>query len=71
MEGGIGTTAAVIQNIVLAMIAYPECQKKAQEEIDSVVGSARMPTLADYDDLPYLQAFVKEVCSYSSEASAL
>jgi len=71
MDGGIGTTAAVIHNIVLALIAYPECQKKAHEEIDRVVGSARMPTLADYDDLPYLQAFVKEVCSSFSEVPAL
>jgi len=42
MDGGIGTTAAVIHNIVLALIAYPECQKKAHEEIDRVVGSARI-----------------------------
>ena len=63
MDGGVETTASFVQNLVLALITYPECQKKVQEEMDSVVGAERMPTLADYDDLPYLRAFVEEVCS--------
>lgn len=64
MDGGIETTTAFIQNIALALVSYPDCQLKAQEEIDRVVGSARMPTLADYADLPYIRAFVEEVRSY-------
>ena len=45
---------------MLAMLAYPEVQKKAQEELDSVVGRGRMPTFADRDSLPYIQACVRE-----------
>lgn len=43
------------------MTLYPEAQKKAQEEIDRVVGSDRLPTLADRENMPYIQALIKEV----------
>lgn len=45
----------------LAMALYPEAQRKAQEEIDRVVGNSRLPTFADRDNLPYINATVKEV----------
>ena len=61
MDGGAETSAAFLHNVILALLGYPECQKKAHKEIDRIVGTARMPTLADYDDLPYLRAFVEEV----------
>ena len=61
IDAVIETTTSFIQNIVLALITYPQCQKKAQEEMDRVVGATRIPTLADYDNLPYLRAFVEEV----------
>ena len=44
----------------LAMIAYPETQARAQAELDTVVGRARLPTFADYPNLPYIRAMVKE-----------
>jgi cytochrome P450 len=46
---------------MLAMIAFPEKQKKCQEELDAVVGRSRMPTFKDRESLPYLQATVREV----------
>lgn len=42
------------------MVAYPEVQKKAQAQIDSVVGSDRSPTWSDYASLPYVAQCVKE-----------
>ena len=45
---------------VLGMIAYPEVQKKCQEELDRVVGRSRMPTLADRESLPYICATLRE-----------
>lgn len=45
----------------LAMILYPEVQRKAQEEIDSVVGTRRLPSFDDRGNLPYVDAIVKEV----------
>ena len=42
------------------MMVYPEVQKTAQEEIDRVVGSDRLPTMTDREHLPYIEAVVKE-----------
>ena len=42
------------------MIAHPEFQKRAQDELDAVVGRSRAPTFADAPNLPYIQALVKE-----------
>ena len=45
----------------LAMTLFPEVQRKAQEEIDRVIGTDRLPTFEDREDLPYVDAVVKEV----------
>ena len=42
------------------MVRYPEVYKRAQEEIDNVVGPGRLPTLADREKLPYLECVLKE-----------
>lgn len=46
---------------VLAMIQFPEVQRRAQEEIDTIIGNDRLPDFGDRDDLPYVSALVKEV----------
>lgn len=43
------------------MALYPETQKKAQRELDEVVGHDRLPTFSDRSALPYMNALVKEV----------
>ncbi|KAF5343042.1 hypothetical protein D9758_011166 [Tetrapyrgos nigripes] len=58
---GSETTAAALTVFVLAMRLYPNVMKKAQAEIDAVVGRDRLPTFEDRDHLPYIQAIVKEV----------
>ena len=42
------------------MSLYPDVQKKAQEELDAVIGCARLPSLDDRANLPYIDAIVKE-----------
>ena len=49
-----------MQALFLAMALYPEVQKKAQAEIDAVVGPDRFPDFEDRDSLPYIKAIVKE-----------
>ena len=44
----------------MAMALYPEVQKKAQAEIDAVVGPNRLPDFEDHSSLPYINAIVKE-----------
>jgi cytochrome P450 len=43
------------------MALYPDVQRKAQAEIDRVVGNLRFPDYSDQDELPYVQAVLKEV----------
>jgi cytochrome P450 len=43
------------------MVAFPEVQRRAQAELDAVVGRARLPTFADAPRLPYVRAVIKEV----------
>ena len=47
------------------MVLYPEFQRKAQEEIDRVIGNDRFPTFVDQANLPYLDAVVKEVLRWA------
>lgn len=55
---GAETTSAVMAWWMLAMVTHPETQKRAQAELDAVVGRDRLPTFADYDSLPYIRAMV-------------
>ncbi|KAF8649379.1 hypothetical protein AX16_005820 [Volvariella volvacea WC 439] len=57
---GSDTSSGILQGIILLLVAYPEVQKRAQEEMDAVVGTHRTPTWEDLDDLPYLRALVQE-----------
>lgn len=45
---------------MLAMVRHPEIFKKAQAEMDSVVGPDRLPQLDDRKDLPYLNCIIQE-----------
>ncbi|TCD64635.1 hypothetical protein EIP91_003837 [Steccherinum ochraceum] len=43
---------------------YVEVQRKAQAEIDSVVGRDKLPDFSDRDDLPYVEAILKELMRF-------
>jgi cytochrome P450 len=43
------------------MALNPDVQHNAQDEIDRVIGPGRLPTIADRDRMPYVNAVVKEV----------
>jgi hypothetical protein len=58
-------TVSSIASFFLAMTLYPEAQRKAQEEIDRVVGTTRLPTFNDRPNLPYVDALVKEVLRWN------
>ncbi|KAG6887305.1 hypothetical protein C0995_016286 [Termitomyces sp. Mi166 len=55
-----GGTASSLAFFVSAMVLYPECQAKAQEEIEAVVGPNRLPEFHDRENLPYLECLVQE-----------
>ncbi|OKL56052.1 hypothetical protein UA08_08613 [Talaromyces atroroseus] len=54
------TTVITLTIFTLAMIQFKHVQRKAQEEIDRVVGTDRLPSFKDRDKLPYINALVKE-----------
>ncbi|KAJ3790675.1 cytochrome P450 [Lentinula aff. detonsa] len=60
-SGAADTTVSAVYAFFLAMTLYPEVARKAQAEIDAVVGNDRLPTFADREHLPYVDAIVKEV----------
>ncbi|KAL4772057.1 cytochrome P450 [Aspergillus nidulans var. acristatus] len=60
MEGGSDTSSSIILAFIHAMTKWPQVLKKAQAEIDSVIGEDRTPVWSDYSSLPYVAATVKE-----------
>jgi len=61
VAAGSDTTAVTVTAFVLAMNLYPDVQRKAQAEIDSVIGHERLPNFSDRPHLPYINCIVKEV----------
>ncbi|THU76873.1 cytochrome P450 [Dendrothele bispora CBS 962.96] len=57
---GGDTTSALLLNMVVALVCYPEIQKKAQAELDVVVGPERLPDFNDRKRLPYVECILKE-----------
>ena len=58
---GFETTSIALMWWTFAMVAFPEAQRRAQAELDAVVGRARLPTYADAPRLPYVRAIIREV----------
>lgn len=57
---GADTSVSIMTAFFLAMSMFPDVQKKAQEEIERVVGTSRLPTFSDRENLPYINAVVEE-----------
>jgi len=68
-EAGTDTTLASVHTFILAMLHYPEVQRKAQAELDRVLHhDRRLPSFEDQADLPYLTAVMKEVLRWQPVA---
>ncbi|KAI1622014.1 cytochrome P450 [Exophiala viscosa] len=61
VEAGSETTSAYLNSFILNMTANPHVMRKAQEEVDRVVGPNRLPSWEDEPNLPYLRAIIKEL----------
>lgn len=64
----VDTTTAAMHVLVLAMICFPDVQQKLKDEVDSVIGRDRVPTVHDTPNLPYIRAFVREALRWRSVA---
>lgn len=59
-ESNTTQTAAIMQWFSALIPASPEVQRKAQVELDQVVGRGRLPSIEDEKNLPYCHAIIKE-----------
>ncbi|CAA0401132.1 unnamed protein product [Arabidopsis thaliana] len=58
--GGTDTSAITVEWALAELINHPEIMKKAQQEIEQVVGNKRVVEESDLCNLSYTQAVVKE-----------
>ncbi|EIM86814.1 cytochrome P450 [Stereum hirsutum FP-91666 SS1] len=65
-SAGADSPVSALSVFILAMTLYPEARRKAQAEIDAVVGDSRLPTMNDRDSLPYCNALAKEVIRWGT-----
>jgi len=63
----ISTTKTVssMSSLFLALVLFPHVQKRAQAELDVVVGRDRLPTFDDRPRLPYIEALCKELMRWN------
>ncbi|OAX32691.1 cytochrome P450, partial [Rhizopogon vinicolor AM-OR11-026] len=57
-------THSVILVFIQAMVLNSEVQKRAQVEIDRVVGSERLPDFGDRASMPYIEAVLRETLRF-------
>ncbi|KAK4157185.1 hypothetical protein C8A00DRAFT_11913 [Chaetomidium leptoderma] len=57
---GNDTTAASLMLLVLYLMQNPDAQRKAQREVDGVVGKTRLPAWDDIPNLPYTNLILQE-----------
>ncbi|KAJ7320735.1 cytochrome P450 [Mycena albidolilacea] len=65
-SAGADTTATALTNFVLAMSLYPDVQRRAHAELDTVVGRGRLLDFDDRGKLPYLGAILKETLRWKA-----
>ncbi|EAU32638.1 predicted protein [Aspergillus terreus NIH2624] len=64
--GGTDTTVSTMTAWYIAMALFPDVQRKAQEEMDRVTGGNRLPSYEDRENLPYINAMIKESVRWHS-----
>ena len=61
LNGGSETSATTVEWAMAELISHPGSMKRAQDELELVVGADRLVAESDLPNLPYLQAVIKEV----------
>ncbi|TFK16672.1 cytochrome P450 [Coprinopsis marcescibilis] len=57
---GADTTLSALYGLIIALAMHPEVMAKAQNEMDTSIGTDRLPQPEDYERLLFVQAVVKE-----------
>ncbi|KAK7687277.1 hypothetical protein QCA50_009782 [Cerrena zonata] len=53
-------TVSTLYTFILSMVLHPDFQKKAQQDIDRMIGQERLPNFSDRSSLPYVDAILNE-----------
>lgn len=61
LNGGSETSATTVEWAMAELVSHPEFMKRAQDELEVVVGAERVVEESDLPRLRYLQAVLKEV----------
>ncbi|KAF8156552.1 cytochrome P450, partial [Crassisporium funariophilum] len=67
-SAGADTTWGTLLIFMLAMVHYPSIQSQAQEELDRIIGSDRLPEFSDRPDLPYIECILQETLRWHNVA---
>jgi len=67
-SAGSDTTVSLLESWILAMAMFPDVQKHAQNEMDSVMGINHLPDFSDRPSLPYLEATMLEALRWNPTA---
>ncbi|KAG8744299.1 hypothetical protein FRC10_010371 [Ceratobasidium sp. 414] len=62
--GGTATTVSILATLIFLLALHPDAAKKAQAEIDRVIGRDRLPTVHGRGSLPYVEAVLQEAMRY-------
>jgi cytochrome P450 len=62
--GGTDATISASSSFFRLMNLHPKAQRKAQVEINSVIGHDRLPNAQDRKDLTYVDAIMREVLRF-------
>ena len=57
-------TVSSMYSFFLALVLFPQVQRRAQAELDAVIGRDRLPTFDDRPRLPYIEALCKELARW-------
>ncbi|KAF8842616.1 cytochrome P450 [Paxillus ammoniavirescens] len=66
--GSAETTSAALMTFTLAMVQNPQVWKRAQAEIDAVIGMDRLLDFDDRSSLPYVEAILRETMRWQPVA---
>ena len=54
-----------MHSLFLVLVLFPQVQRRAQAELDTVIGRDRLPTFDDRPRLPYIEALCKELMRWN------
>ncbi|TFY62291.1 hypothetical protein EVJ58_g3958 [Rhodofomes roseus] len=67
-SAGADTTVSAVEAFFLAMVLYPEVQRKVHNELDTILGPGHLADWEDLERLTYVQAVILEIYRWNPVA---